>query len=63
MALDAFAGVIPGLILFVGMCFMHDTPRWLISKNRDDEAKDVFNKIEPDIDVEKKLQKLKNFAI
>ena len=54
-----FAGVIPGLILFVGMCFMHDTPRWLISKNRDDEAKDVFNKIEPDIDVEKKVAEVK----
>lgn len=54
-----FAGVIPGLILFVGMCFMHDTPRWLISKNRDDEAKDVFNKIEPDIDVEKEVAEVK----
>ena len=54
-----FAGVIPGLILFVGMCFMHDTPRWLISKNRDDEAKEVFNKIEPDIDVEKEVAEVK----
>lgn len=54
-----FAGVLPGLILFVGMCLMSDTPRWLISKNREDEAKNVFRKIEPDIDVEKEIQDIK----
>lgn len=54
-----FAGVIPGLILFVGMCFMHDTPRWLISKNKDGEAKEVFKKIEPDIDVEQEIAEVK----
>lgn len=54
-----FAGVLPGLILFVGMCLMSDTPRWLVSKNREDEAKNVFRKIEPDIDVDKEIQDIK----
>ena len=54
-----FAGVLPGLILFVGMCLMSDTPRWLVSKNREDEAKIVFQKIEPDIDSEKEIQDIK----
>lgn len=54
-----FAGVLPGLILFVGMCLMSDTPRWLVSKNREDEAKYVFKKIEPDIDAEKEIQNIK----
>ena len=54
-----FAGVLPGLILFVGMCLMSDTPRWLVSKNREDEAKYVFKKIEPDIDAEKEIQDIK----
>ena len=54
-----FAGVLPGLILFVGMCLMSDTPRWRVSKNREDEAKDVFKKIEPDIDAEKEIQDIK----
>ena len=27
-----FAGVVPGLILLVGMCYMSDTPRWLVKK-------------------------------
>lgn len=54
-----FAGVLPGLVLFVGMCLMSDTPRWLVSKNREDEAKTVFKKIEPDLDTEKEIQEIK----
>ena len=54
-----FAGVLPGLILFVGMCLMSDTPRWLVSKNRDNEAKAVFKKIEPDVDSDREIQDIK----
>ena len=54
-----FAGVFPGLILLIGMMFLSDTPRWLISKNRDDEAKKVFQKIEPDIDVDEEIRQIK----
>lgn len=54
-----FAGVVPGVILLVGMSFLGDTPRWLISKNRDDEAKDIYKKIEPHADVEKEVAKIK----
>lgn len=54
-----FAGVVPGLILFIGMCFMHDTPRWLVSKKRDEEAKKVFSKIEPELDTEKEIKDIK----
>ena len=55
-----FAGVLPGLILFIGMCFMKDTPRWLVSKNREDEAKLVFNKIEPDLDSQIEINEIKS---
>ena len=54
-----FAGVIPGIILFVGMCFMHDTPRWLVSKKRDEEAKIAFKKIEPEVDTEKEIEDIR----
>ena len=54
-----FAGVLPGLILFIGMCFMSDTPRWLVSKNREDEAEKVFKKIEPDVNIEKEIADIK----
>lgn len=58
-----FAGVVPGLVLFIGMCFMSDTPRWLVSKNRDDEAKKVFSKIEPDIEPEKEIAEIKETLV
>lgn len=58
-----FAGVVPGLVLFIGMCFMSDTPRWLVSKNRDDEAKKVFSKIEPDIEPEKEFAEIKETLV
>lgn len=54
-----FAGVVPGLVLFIGMYFMQDTPRWLVSKNREEEAKKVFKKIEPDIDADKEIEVVK----
>ncbi len=54
-----FAGVLPGVILFIGMCFMNDTPRWLVSKKREEEAEKVFAKIEPDIDVKKEVAEIK----
>jgi len=52
-------GVVPATILFVGMCFMHDTPRWLVSKKKDDEAKLVFEKIEPDDDPDVEIREIK----
>ena len=54
-----FAGLIPGIVLFVGMCFMHDTPRWLVSKKRDEEAKIAFKKIEPEVDTEKEIEDIR----
>ena len=53
------AGVLPGLVLLVGMCFMSDTPRWLISKNKDDAAQKVLKKIEPDVDIESEVKEIK----
>ena len=54
------AGVLPGLVLLIGMSFMSDTPRWLISKNKDEEAKKVLKKIEPDIDTENEIKEIKH---
>ena len=58
-----FAGVVPGLILFIGMCFMKDTPRWLVSKNRYDEAKKVFAKIEPDVDADSEIKEIRETLV
>ena len=39
------SGALPAIILLIGILFLHDTPRWLISKGKIDEAKTIFKKI------------------
>ena len=41
-----YVGVIPALILFIGMFFLPETPRWLMSKGREEESRKVLAKIE-----------------
>ena len=41
-----YVGVFPAIILFVGMLFVPETPRFLISKGRDEEGRKVLEKIE-----------------
>jgi MFS transporter, SP family, galactose:H+ symporter len=51
-------GFIPGLMLFTGMFFLPETPRWLISKGRYEEGAAVLKKVEdPDL-IETSLNKL-----
>lgn len=42
-----YIGVIPAIILLIGMSFMPETPRWLMSKGRSEESFSVLAKIEP----------------
>lgn len=45
-----YIGVLPGIILFIGMFFLPETPRWLISKGREAEGIEILKKIEePDL--------------
>ena len=53
------SGVIPAVILFIGILFLHDTPRWLISKGKEDEARLVFKKIYPQDNIEQHIAEIK----
>ena len=55
-----FAGVFPGTILLIGMTFLGDTPRWLLSKNREEEARKVLQKIEPEVDPDEEVHHIRN---
>jgi sugar porter (SP) family MFS transporter len=52
-------GVVPSLILGIGMYFLPKTPRWLMSHNFDEEAIKVFAKINPDKDARAEIMKIR----
>jgi sugar porter (SP) family MFS transporter len=41
-----WVGVAPALILFIGMFFLPETPRWLMSKGRGEEGRKVLSRTE-----------------
>lgn len=52
-------GFIPGFMLFTGMYFLPETPRWLIKKGRYEEGEQVLKKVEDSDLIDATLIKLK----
>lgn len=53
-----FIGIVPALVLVLGMLKMPDTPRWFVLKGRYDDAVKAFSKIQPDIDANAAIKKI-----
>lgn len=54
-------GLVPAVMLFVGMCFMPYSPKWLFSKGRAAEAREILVKIrETEQDVSEELNAIKD---
>ena len=54
-----YAGIIPGLILLIGIIFLPETPRWLMSKGREEESRRILKRIEEPEMVENSIQQIK----
>jgi MFS transporter, SP family, galactose:H+ symporter len=52
-------GVFPALILFFGMIFLPETPRFLFAKGKDEKGRKILEKIEDPALVEFAIQKMK----
>lgn len=52
-------GFFPAVILFIGMFFLPQTPRWLISKGRNEEGLNVLRKVEDPDFVDESFNKMK----
>ncbi len=52
-------GVFPALVLAIGMIFLPRTPRWLVSKGRDEKAREVLKKIYSTEKVDKDLSEMR----
>ena len=53
-------GAIPAIILIIGMIALSESPRWLVSKNRDEEARKVLSHVLPSQDVEKEIATIRS---
>lgn len=53
-------GAIPALILIVGMIALSESPRWLVSKNRDEEARKILMHTFPAQEVDKEITDIRN---
>src|SRR5919205_742656 len=50
---------VPALVLLIGMYFLPETPRWLVSKGRDEDARQVLRRTRTEQEVERELQEIR----
>ncbi len=51
--------IVPSLILLIGMLFLPETPRWLVSQDRDEDARDVLRRSRNEEETEKEIQEIR----
>jgi len=53
-------GAVPGIILIIGMMFLPESPRWLISRSLHDRAREILRKTHGVQDVEEHVREIQN---
>jgi SP family sugar:H+ symporter-like MFS transporter len=53
------AAFVPAMVLLVGMIFMPETPRWLVRKEREDEARQVLRRTRHESEIEDEIEEIR----
>jgi sugar porter (SP) family MFS transporter len=53
-------GAVPGLALTISMVFVLHSPRWLVSKGRDSDARAVLRRTRPESEVDRELRDMRD---
>jgi SP family sugar:H+ symporter-like MFS transporter len=52
--------VVPALVMLLGMLFMPETPRWLVAKDREPEAREILRRSRDEDAVDKEIHDIKS---
>ncbi len=55
-------GALPGIVLAVSMAIVPHTPRWLVQKGRDDQARDVLELTRPEEEIDPEIEEIEDIA-
>ena len=50
---------VPSVVLLIGMIFLPETPRWLVSQDRDDDAREVLRRSRSEEETEREIREIR----
>jgi sugar porter (SP) family MFS transporter len=53
---------IPAILMFVGMLFQQESPHWLVAQGREDEAREVLNRVRDGGDIDAEIAEVRDLS-